>query len=118
MRRLSPGRGNSPKRCINSELKELADTQRNRVAIYAVGNSDRFVTHAVGGLQENGCVKHLPFLGATRSPEILQPFPIRRRYAHRLSLRDEWHVNHSATKMFSLDSFQQNVDLVEPFQAV
>ena len=65
-------------RRIDSELKELADTQRNRVAIHAVGNSDRVVTHAAGALQQNGCVKHLPLLGATGSPEILQPFLVRR----------------------------------------
>ena len=78
-------------RRINSELKELTDTQCNRVAIHAVGNGDRVVAHAVGALQQNGCVKRLPFLRATGSPEILKSFSVRSRQDQWLSLRDEWH---------------------------
>jgi hypothetical protein len=78
-------------RGIDSELKELTNTQRDGVTIYVVGNSDGTVTHAIGGLQENGRVKHLPFLRATRPPEVLQDFPLRRRQDQGLSLRDEWH---------------------------
>ena len=56
---------------VDSELKELTHTPCDGVTIHAVGYSDSVVTHTVGALQENGCVKHLPFFGATRSPEIL-----------------------------------------------
>ena len=64
---------------VDSELKELTHTPCDGVTIHAVGNNDRIVTHAMGGLQQNGRVKHLPFLRTSRSPEILQPFPVRRR---------------------------------------
>src|SRR5450759_5157638 len=80
-----------PQRRIDSKLKELADAQCNRVAIHAVGNGDRVVAHAVGALQENGCVKHLPFLRATGSPEILKSLSVRCRQGQWLTLRDEWH---------------------------
>src|SRR5580692_3546749 len=78
-------------RRIDSELKELAHAQCDRVAIDAVGNSYRIVAHTVGALQENGRMKHLPLLGTAGSPEILQSFPFRRRQAEWLSLGDEWH---------------------------
>jgi hypothetical protein len=78
-------------RGIDSELKELTNTQRDGVAIHAVGNRDRIVTHTIGGLQENGRVKRLPFLGAPRPPEVLQHFSLRRRQDQGLSLRYEWH---------------------------
>ena len=94
-------------RGIDSELKELTNTQRDGVTIYAVGNSDRIVTHAIGGLQKNGRVKHLPFLRATRPPEVLQYFPLRRRQDQGLSLRDEWHKPFCHGNVL-LDSFQQN----------
>src|SRR5262245_40838123 len=62
-------------RRIDSELQELTNTQRDRVPIHAVGDSDRAIAHAVGALQENGRVKHLPFLRAAGSTEIFQSFP-------------------------------------------
>ena len=80
------------------------------MTIHAVGNSDRVVTHAIGGLQENGRVKHLPLLRATGPPEILQPF---RSAADKLNgCRFVTNgINHSATQMFLLASFQQNEHL-------
>jgi hypothetical protein len=79
MRRLLPDRGNLPRAASNSKLKKRTNTQRDGVAIHAVGNRDRIVTHAIGGLQENSRVNRFGSSALRESPEILQPFPVRRR---------------------------------------
>jgi hypothetical protein len=97
---------------INSELKKLADTQRNRVAIHAAGNSDRVVTHF--GWQHPGeWQREAPAVSqrygiAGDPPAFPCPLPADSGVFALVTNG----INHSATEMLLLDRFPQNDHLV------
>jgi len=57
---------------VQSELKKLAGTQRDRVAIHPIAAGSSSVAHTAGQIQKYPCVHYLPLLSAAAASQAFQ----------------------------------------------